>query len=315
MFTIGVQVGAYQLKIGRPKGYTGGGMPPGSSSMPVGTPIIGIPGLSGLPSLGASINPLLAAAPSISSLTSSHNNTVAMITNLPIGIAAEQVKELVSPFGELKAFNCIKSPSVSGQATQTAIFEYKEPKIIDLAVIGLSNIDLLGNRLMVQKIPPQAAEMLLKPISAITSSPSNAKASSISLDSKDSDSNNSGHTLNDQITPTRVVRLSNMTTDEELRDDELYQDLVEDIRDECSNHGKVVSVNIPRGSKASNNFTESDDGVGYVFVEFESIEDASKGYAALKGRKFNKQLIGITYYPIDLYFQKVYALPSGFIPS
>ena len=40
---------------------------------------------------------------------------VLMISNLPMGITDDQVKELVSPFGTLKAFNSIKtSTSQSG---------------------------------------------------------------------------------------------------------------------------------------------------------------------------------------------------------
>lgn len=280
----GVQVGAYQLKIGRPKGYTGGG--------PSFTPSLGVlpGGLAGVPGLGA--NPLLSlgagATLGLAGLTSpavsSAPMTVAMITNLPLGISDDQVKEFVSPFGSLKAFNCIKSAAGS---SQTAIFEYNDSNATDLAVMGLSNIDLLGNKLLIQKIPQSAADVLLKPSN---------KTDSNTASSKSTEHVSANDERNSRIQPTRIIRLSNMTTDEDLNDDEMYEDLVDEIREECSNHGTVISVVIPRTGL----------GVGFVFVEFGSVSDAGKGFKAIAGRKFNGNIVVGTYYPENLYAQKVF---------
>lgn len=45
---------------------------------------------------------------------------------------------------------------------------------------------------------------------------------------------------------TDVLCLLNMVTTEELRDDEEYEDIVEDIREECNKIGSVRSIEIPR---------------------------------------------------------------------
>lgn len=51
--------------------------------------------------------------------------------------------------------------------------------------------------------------------------------------------------------PTRILELRNMVEPEELVDDEEYEDIVEDIREESTKYGEVTEVKIPRPSKAS----------------------------------------------------------------
>lgn len=46
--------------------------------------------------------------------------------------------------------------------------------------------------------------------------------------------------------PTEVLCLMNMVVAEELQDEEEYEDILEDIRDECSKYGPVKSLEIPR---------------------------------------------------------------------
>lgn len=57
--------------------------------------------------------------------------------------------------------------------------------------------------------------------------------------------------LNSSVTqmgglPTEVLCLMNMVAPEELLDDEEYEEIVEDVRDECSKYGAVKSIEIPR---------------------------------------------------------------------
>lgn len=46
--------------------------------------------------------------------------------------------------------------------------------------------------------------------------------------------------------PTEVLCLMNMVAVEELLDDEEYEEIVEDVRDECGKYGQVKSIEIPR---------------------------------------------------------------------
>lgn len=45
---------------------------------------------------------------------------------------------------------------------------------------------------------------------------------------------------------TEVLCLLNMVTPDELRDEEEYEDILEDIKEECSKYGIVRSIEIPR---------------------------------------------------------------------
>ncbi len=46
--------------------------------------------------------------------------------------------------------------------------------------------------------------------------------------------------------PTEVLCLMNMVAPEELLDDEEYEEIVEDVKEECSKYGQVKSIEIPR---------------------------------------------------------------------
>lgn len=46
--------------------------------------------------------------------------------------------------------------------------------------------------------------------------------------------------------PTEVLCLMNMVVPEELLDDDEYEEIVEDVREECGKYGQVKSIEIPR---------------------------------------------------------------------
>ena len=51
------------------------------------------------------------------------------------------------------------------------------------------------------------------------------------------------------VTATEVLCLLNMVTEEELIDDDEYEEILEDVREECNKYGQVKSVEIPRPIK------------------------------------------------------------------
>ncbi|CAG8541288.1 2832_t:CDS:2, partial [Racocetra fulgida] len=56
---------------------------------------------------------------------------------------------------------------------------------------------------------------------------------------------------NGEMIPTTVLQLLNMVTPEELVDDDEYEDIVDDVREECSKFGRVIDMKIPRPGSAS----------------------------------------------------------------
>ena len=96
-----------------------------------------------------------------------------------------------------------------------------------------------------------------------------------------------------------------MTTEDDLRDNEAYEDLLEDVREEFSKHGNVLSCNIPRGKFGGD---DSDNGVGFIFVEYASAPEATRALVAIGGKKFNGNPVKATYYSERAYHEAVSVL-------
>jgi hypothetical protein len=82
-------------------------------------------------------------------------------------------------------------------------------------------------------------------------------------------------------TPTKVLLLLNMVQESELSNDEEFADIIADVRDECSKHGQVIRVVIPRPFKAGGD--QVDDGkadfgpctgigTGRIFVHYQVFQ-------------------------------------------
>ena len=198
---------------------------------------------------------------------------------------------------QLTAFNSIKTSSGTSQA---AVFEYEDSAAADSAVSGLDKLEIGEHKLSVQRVPPHAAPLLLQP--SINPTPPARPPPPAAKDR-----------LQD-LPPTCVIRLSNMTTPQELASDDECMELQEDVAEECNVYGVVLSVVIPRGN--------GDDGeprgeeVGMVYVHFTHSEGAAKAKGAIAGRMFNGNIVKATFFPEDLFLQQVYLLPENYkIPT
>ena len=96
--------------------------------------------------------------------------------------------------------------------------------------------------------------------------------------------------------PTCVLKMSNMVTLEELRDDAEWADIRDDVQAECTSHGPVVRVIIPRVREG---FSPSSEGL--IFVRFAEVAGAMAAEAALQGRKFADRVVVSEYYSESLF--------------
>eukprot|EP00934_Nitzschia_sp_Nitz4_P000819 Nitzschia sp. Nitz4//scaffold70_size99833//26396//27725//NITZ4_004590-RA/size99833-processed-gene-0.6-mRNA-1//1//CDS//3329557120//819//frame0 len=85
----------------------------------------------------------------------------------------------------------------------------------------------------------------------------------------------------------RVVELQNMLTDDDLKNPEEYNDIMEDTREECAQFGQLISVHIPR---------EGEPGVTKIFLEYASSDDAAKAIQGLEGRTFDGRRVQASYF-------------------
>lgn len=83
----------------------------------------------------------------------------------------------------------------------------------------------------------------------------------------------------------KAICLENMLTEQDVAGDE-YDEIVEDIKDECAKHGPVDKVVIPRPGAP---------GVGKAFVKFAAVEGATKAMDALSGRTFDGRKVAVNY--------------------
>lgn len=100
----------------------------------------------------------------------------------------------------------------------------------------------------------------------------------------------------------RILLMLNMVTPEDLVDDQEYQDICEDVKDECSNFGVIEDIRIPKPMKRDKarwapgestqqvaldaRRTDEAAGVGRVYVKYADGVAAASALKALAGRSF-----------------------------
>ncbi|MCJ1477594.1 hypothetical protein MMC13_006267 [Lambiella insularis] len=194
------------------------------------------------------------------------------VTNIPTYLTDEQITQLLVTFGELKAFVLVKDRSTE-ESRGIAFCEYLDPAVSDIAVEGLNGMELGDKHLRVQRASigvTQASglEMGVNAMSMLA-----------------------GTTSND-LEEGRVLQLLNMVTAEELIDNQDYEEIVEDVKEECEKYGPVLEIKVPRPSGGS----RQSNGVGKIFIKYDTPESARKALAALAGRKFADRTVVTTYF-------------------
>ena len=99
-----------------------------------------------------------------------------------------------------------------------------------------------------------------------------------------------------------MVCLTHAVSSDELKDDEDYEEILDDMRQECSKFGTLVNVVIPRPPSDG----EPAAGVGKVFLEYVDIDGATKARAGLNGRKFDGNQVVAVFYPENKFAQGDY---------
>lgn len=184
-------------------------------------------------------------------------------------------------FGQLRAFNLVKD-SATGLSKGYAFCEYADISITDQAIAGLNGMQLGDKKLIVQRASVGAKNNQMNQ----AQTPVQIQVPGLNL------AVGAGP-------PTEVLCLMNMVVPEELKDEEEYEDILEDIREECNKYGVVRSVEIPRPIEGV-----EVPGCGKVFVEFNSVIDCQKAQQNLTGRKFANRVVVTSYYDPDRYHRR-----------
>jgi len=253
----GINFKGQSLKLRRPRDY----VPlPGGDTAGMSNAFGGIPGM-------------------ISTVVSDSPNKL-FVAGLPNYLNDEQVKELLTSFGQLKAFNLVKD-TTTGLSKGYAFAEYLDTTITDQAIAGLNGMQLGDKKLIVQR-----ASVGAKNVVGMNMLPASVQIPGM-------------QGMSGPGMPTEVLCLLNMVTEDELKDEEEYEDILEDIREECSKYGEVRSLEIPRPLPGVDV-----PGVGKVFVEFTSDGDCQKAQHALSGRRFSNRTVVTSYFDPDKYHRR-----------
>lgn len=283
------------LKIRRPHDYQ-----PIPGSEPTPTPIGGA--LSGLLAGNSVSEPPPHVPGVVSSVVADSPNKI-YIGGLPTYLTDDQIKELLTTFGQLRAFNLIRDPSTLASKGY-AFCEFLDSTFTDRAIQGLNGFELGDKKLIVQRasvgaksgplastnnltgLNPAAAAALLPPVQIQVPGLPNITSSSAPR------------------VLTEVLCLMNMVEANELRDDEEYEEILEDIKEECSKYGTVKSIEIPRPPPKASRDGEQVAGLGKVFVEFDSATEAQRAQLNLAGRRFASRVVVTSYFDRDRYRNK-----------
>lgn len=182
----------------------------------------------------------------------------------------------------MRAFNLVKD-AATGLSKGYAFSEYVDHSITDQAIAGLNGMQLGDKKLIVQRASVGAKNAQSN---STTAAPVMIQVPGLSM-------------VGTSGPPTEVLCLLNMVTPDELRDEEEYEDILEDIKEECNKYGVVRSVEIPRPIEGVDV-----PGCGKVFVEFNSVMDCQKAQQALTGRKFSDRVVVTSYFDPDKYHRR-----------
>uniref|UniRef100_A0A7I4EZU9 Splicing factor U2af large subunit n=1 Tax=Physcomitrium patens TaxID=3218 RepID=A0A7I4EZU9_PHYPA len=231
------------------------------------------------------------------------------VGGLPYYLTEIQIKELLESFGPLRGFDLVKDRD-TGNSKGYGFCVYQDPSVVDIACATLNGMKMDDKTLNVRRATasgqpkPDQANVLAHAqqqiaIQKLALQASGANAVALGgmgfpgLPMMGGMFSGIGG-MSPVETPTNVVALTQVVSPDELKDDEEYQDILEDMKEECGKYGNLVKLVIPRPRDG-----EDVPGVGKVFVEYSDTAGAAKAKASLHGRRFGGHSVVAVYYPAE----------------
>ncbi|XP_072971775.1 splicing factor U2af large subunit A-like isoform X1 [Typha angustifolia] len=209
------------------------------------------------------------------------------VGGLPYYFTEAQVRELLESFGPLRGFDLVKDRE-TGNSKGYAFCVYQDLSVTDIACAALNGIKMGDKTLTVRRANqgatqprPEQESVLLQAQQQVALQRLVYQAGSL---------------------PTKVVCLTQVVGSDELRDDDEYEDIMEDMRGEGGKYGNLVNVVIPRPGPNG----EPAPGVGKVFLEYADTDGSSKARQGLNGRKFGGSQVVAVFYPESKFAQGEY---------
>lgn len=193
----------------------------------------------------------------------------------------DDAKELIEVFGDVKFWHCVRSgPSQPVRA----VFEFVHFVDERLATECVPKLSINGQKLEIMK-PEEAVSRGI-----------------LNLEEEIEEER--------RLLPSKALFLKNVVTAEELGKDEDFDEIFTDIKLECEScsSGKVLELIIPRPS--GNSDIPDPEGLGYAFVKFETITQATKAKRMMAGRKFGDNAVEVEFFSVKKFDAKELADPT-----
>ncbi|XP_061339469.1 splicing factor U2af large subunit A-like isoform X2 [Gastrolobium bilobum] len=215
------------------------------------------------------------------------------VGGLPYYFTETQIRELLETFGPLRGFDLVKDRE-TGNSKGYAFCVYQDLAVTDIACAALNGIKMGDKTLTVRRANQGANPQQPKPEQESILMHAQQQIALQKL------------MLQPALVATKVVCLTHAVSADELKDDEDYEEILDDMRQECSKFGTLVNVVIPRSQPVPQPDGEQSAGVGKVFLEYVDVDGATKARAGLNGRKFGGNQVVAVFYPENKFAQGDY---------
>ncbi|XP_058215951.1 splicing factor U2af large subunit B isoform X5 [Rhododendron vialii] len=209
------------------------------------------------------------------------------VGGLPYYFTEVQIRELLESFGPLRGFDLVKDRE-TGNSKGYAFCVYQDLAVTDIACAALNGIKMGDKTLTVRRAnqgttqpKPEQENVLLHAQQQIALQRLMLQPTALA---------------------TKVLCLTQVVNVDELKDDEDYEDIIEDMRTECGKFGTLVNVVIPRPNPNG----EPTPGLGKVFLEYVDVDGATKARQGLNGRKFGGNQVVAVFYPENKFAEADY---------
>lgn len=196
------------------------------------------------------------------------------VGGLPRYLTDEQCQELLGSFGAVKSFDLIKDRE-SGMSKGYGFVVYQDPSVTDIAIAGLHGMRMGDRSLTVKRSHSSVAYQ-------------EQKTRTQHLTGQTEEEMPPPPPPSALGAPPRVVKLVDAVTLAELENDEDYNDILEDMKEECSKYGEVAALHIPRQPAPGQ---QAPPGLGKIIVEYDDSSAAIAARNALHGRRFGGRTV------------------------
>ncbi|KAB1221928.1 Splicing factor U2af large subunit A [Morella rubra] len=224
------------------------------------------------------------------------------VGGLPYYFTEVQIRELLQTFGPLRGFDLVKDKD-TGNSKGYGFCVYQDPAVTDIACAALTGLKMGDKILTVRRATASLGQSKTEQEMILAQAQQHIAMQKMALLAGDVNLPGVGIApVANAGTPTKVLCLTEAVTVDDLCDDHEFEEIAEDMRDECSKFGTLVDIIIPRPNQNG----EQIPGVGKVFLEYSDTAGCANARNALNGRKFGGNVVNAFYYPEDKYHSRDY---------